>query len=135
MIINYISLISLIVMLLCSAITKSIMDTISFTFASSKLKNLGKWWNPAISWKNKWKNGDPTQGERFFGSSTFFVSLTNAWHFFQHFFLLPLFLIPIAYSQIFPIVNWKFWMVTDFLFIYLFFTLCFQVSYWILNKK
>ena len=37
-------------------------------------------WDPKISWRNKWKNGDPAQGERFPGSSTIFVFLTDAWH-------------------------------------------------------
>lgn len=39
------------------------------------------WWNPNISWKNKYKNNDPTQGPKFFGSTTFLVWLTDAWHF------------------------------------------------------
>ena len=38
------------------------------------------YWNPKESWKNKWKNGDNTQGEKFFGSSTFLVSTTDAYH-------------------------------------------------------
>ncbi len=39
-----------------------------------------KFWNPAISWQNKWKNGDPTQGEAFFGSTTYFVALKDGIH-------------------------------------------------------
>ena len=35
------------------------------------------------SWKLKWKNGDPSQGERFWGSSRWFVALTDAWHLFD----------------------------------------------------
>lgn len=38
------------------------------------------YWNPSISWRNKWKNGDPQQGERFFMSSTAFVGLTDGYH-------------------------------------------------------
>ena len=38
------------------------------------------YWNPDISWKNKWKNGDVEQGEAFMGSSTVFVSFTDAKH-------------------------------------------------------
>lgn len=33
-----------------------------------------------ISASNKWKNGDKKQGEKFFGSSKWFVSLTDTWH-------------------------------------------------------
>lgn len=35
------------------------------------------------TWKNKWKDGDKSKGERFWGSSTFFVCFTDAWHAFQ----------------------------------------------------
>lgn len=38
------------------------------------------WWNPDESWRNKYKNGDPNQGEKFPGSTTFFVWLTDAYH-------------------------------------------------------
>ena len=107
-----ISLIALLLMLSCSAISKAIMDTLHF---GNKFRNLGLWWNPNESWKCKWKNGDKTQGEVFLGSSTVFVSFTDGWHFFQHFFLLPLFLIPIAYSQCFPLIDWSLWMVLDFI--------------------
>jgi hypothetical protein len=66
------------------------MDTLVFSFPSSKFKNLHAW-NPVVSWRNKWKNGDPRQGERFLGSSTVFVFLTDAWHLSQFFFLNSLF--------------------------------------------
>jgi len=39
-----------------------------------------QFWQPDISWKNKWKNGDPAQGEKFPGSSTLFVCTTDGWH-------------------------------------------------------
>lgn len=37
--------------------------------------------NPLTSASNKWKNGDNKQGEKFLGSSTFLVWLTDGWHF------------------------------------------------------
>jgi len=39
-----------------------------------------QFWNPQVSWKNKWKNGDINQGEKFFGSSTFLVATTDSFH-------------------------------------------------------
>lgn len=33
-----------------------------------------------LSWQNKWKNGKKELGEAFWGSSTFFVWLTDGWH-------------------------------------------------------
>jgi hypothetical protein len=37
-------------------------------------------WNPDLSWKNKYKGGDPNLGPRFFGSTTAFVFTTDAYH-------------------------------------------------------
>ena len=39
-----------------------------------------QFWNPEISWQNKWKNGDYTQGPRFPLSHKSFVPLTDAYH-------------------------------------------------------
>lgn len=39
-----------------------------------------RWYDPSISWRNKYKNGDPSQGAKYFGSTTFFVGLTDAYH-------------------------------------------------------
>lgn len=62
-----------------SGFAKAIQDTLTFHFSSSVFKNLPAW-NPILSWRNKWKNGDPLQGERFLGSSTVFVFVTDPWH-------------------------------------------------------
>lgn len=37
-------------------------------------------WNPGISWKNKWRDGDPSKGEAFFGSTSFLVPFTDGLH-------------------------------------------------------
>lgn len=37
-------------------------------------------WDPERSWKNKYKNGDPAQGPKFFGSTTAFAFTTDAYH-------------------------------------------------------
>jgi hypothetical protein len=39
-----------------------------------------QFWDPKISWKNKYKNGDPEKGEKFLGSSTLFVWTTDGYH-------------------------------------------------------
>ncbi len=39
-----------------------------------------QYWNPHESWKNKYLNGDPAQGEKFPGSTTIFVFSTDAFH-------------------------------------------------------
>lgn len=49
-----------------------------------KFRNKG-YWIKKYSSNNKWKNGDKSQGEKFFGSSRWFVALTDAWHLFGTF--------------------------------------------------
>jgi len=39
-----------------------------------------RYWSPGISFMNKYKNRDPAQGEKFWGSSTIFVFTTDAYH-------------------------------------------------------
>lgn len=130
------SMIVLPIMLLFSSLAKAIMDTLRFNYYGSIFRNMGSiWWNPAESWKNKWKNGNSTLGEAFPGSSTIFVSFTDGWHFFQHWFLLPLFFYPIAYSQCFPFIPWTYWYITDFLLFYAFFTFTFEMFYQLFKLK
>ena len=46
-----------------------------------RFSNAGdQFWNPALSWKNKYKNYDFTQGPKFTGSTTVFVCATDAYH-------------------------------------------------------
>ena len=40
------------------------------------------YWDDRVSWRNKYQNGDPAQGERFFGSTSFLVWTTDAKHLF-----------------------------------------------------
>ena len=39
-----------------------------------------QYYDPARSWRNKYQNGDPRQGEKFPLSASMFVGLTDAWH-------------------------------------------------------
>jgi len=39
-----------------------------------------QFWNPAVSWKNKYRNGDPALGRKFMGSTTALVFTTDAYH-------------------------------------------------------
>jgi len=70
-----------------SGLSKAIMDLSE----DKKLKFKNEFfWLKAYSWKNKWKLDDKSNPirvngkyvERFFGSSRWFVSLTDAWHVF-----------------------------------------------------
>ena len=65
-------------------IIKAIADKLLFHFHTSIFSNIPikyhNFWDPSVSWKNKWKNNDKSQGERFIGSSTIFVMFTDMWH-------------------------------------------------------
>ena len=74
-------------------VSKSIADISESSFANSKLGKLNPlFWDKHKSWKNKWKNGNPKDGERFLGSSTFLVWITDAWHLFNMLSYLSLFI-------------------------------------------
>lgn len=117
-----------------SAISKAIMDHCAIGTWDSK------WWNKSKSWittyddkihghpvkmykiySNKWKNGDPDQGEAFFGSSTFLIWLTDGWHFFQMIFLNCLFLGLLLHEEPFNFY--------DFLILLISFKVIFEISY------
>lgn len=113
-----------IIFIFLAGICNSIMDTLSFRYNTSIFANTKhtQWFNPAISWKNKWKNGDHTQGERFPGSSTIFVALTDAWHFSKTIMITFICLAIITYT---PIVNTY----IDFFILYLTFTITFELFF------
>ena len=58
-----------------SGASKGTADYLQFHYSGNN-----QFLNPDLSWRNKWKNGDPAQGEAFPGSSTIFVSFTDGWH-------------------------------------------------------
>jgi hypothetical protein len=72
-------------LILLSGGFEAIMDTLQFHYDKSIFKKFKNqiFWCPLFSWANKWKDGDPKNGEKFIGSSTIFVGLTDAWHFFK----------------------------------------------------
>ena len=59
------------------------MDVLSFRYKTSifnKYTKLSTFFDPQKSWVNKYKYNDPKLGPKFFGSETFLVFLTDAWH-------------------------------------------------------
>jgi hypothetical protein len=114
-------------LLIVGSIAKAIMDVLQFHYSDSifgKLKkaSLIKWFNPLISCNNKWKDGNPANGESFLGSSTVFVSLTDAWHFFQHIMLFCFMASIVLYKSFFGIF-------IDFGIFYILFTCVFELFY------
>lgn len=60
---------------------KGFADTLLHHFSTSIFKDKNPYkWNPYESWRAKYKNGDPLQGEAFPLSTTLLVALTDWWH-------------------------------------------------------
>ncbi len=69
-----------------------IMDLLQFHFERSVFNGLNdSFWNPEISWMNKW-DVDTDFKERFLGSSRWFVFATDGWHLSQFFMIKFIFL-------------------------------------------
>lgn len=56
------------------------MDWLQFRLTPLHEMYKSMFWNPMYSWRNKWKNLDPSQGEAFWQSSRLLVCLTDGWH-------------------------------------------------------
>ena len=130
-------MISLILMAL-AGVCKAVMDTLQFHFDKSIFQG-GKttfFFDPRFSWLNKYKNTDPNQGEKFFGSTTIFVAFTDAWHLFG---MINSFLICAAivlYSPITPIKIKALSILVDFLIIKIAHQSVFHAFYtWIFRAK
>jgi len=73
----------IVILIAIAGISNAVMDTLTYHYnvsIFSKLKNQ-QWFNPNLSWENKYKNGNEDEGPRFWGSTTYFVWVTDCWHF------------------------------------------------------
>ena len=90
-------------------------------------------WIKDLSWQNKWKNGDKKQGEKFFGSSRWFVLFTDAWHLFGVLFR-------VFYAKVYIciglLISINIWYTFGALVVYIIFATTFHIfhSYKILRK-
>lgn len=123
-----------------AGICNAIMDSILFHWDKSIFKGSKlEWWaNPEVSYKNKWKNHSNSEdGEKFPGSSTIFVWVTDLWHFAQSFMITFFVLGVLFYDGIvvikgYPLVS----LLIDFVILKGVFSLTFEL-FWskILKKK
>lgn len=116
------SLFTIILYLFLYGIIKSIKDKISFHYNRSVFTKLPSkyqnYTNPDISWRNKWKNGNPDEGERFFGSSTIFVMFTDFWHLLD--FMQIVLLVLISYANLdYPILGYGIFNIITYLIVIL----------------
>ena len=96
-------MISLILVML-AAICNVVMDVISFHYTKSIFSKLNpKWWNPSISWKNKyvdWDGGIRT--EKTIWGIKYPTALTDAWHLFKSTMIVLIVLSIVLYT---PFIN------------------------------
>lgn len=87
----------------CAGLSNGVMDSLQFHYPATAFSNAQRFnqqfWNPAESWRNKYRNSDVKQGEAFVGSSTVFVFLTDGWHLVKFLMLKFLFLGVVAFRS------------------------------------
>lgn len=72
-----------------AAMANAAMDTVAHHFSKStfKLKNDDQWYDAAISWRNKYINGDPAQGKKKVKRFGIYFwqpeAFSDAWHHFK----------------------------------------------------
>lgn len=91
-----ISLVIGIILVSIAGASKAIMDNLQFHFNRSifkfdPVKYNQKFWDPTLSWVNKYKEGSMTE-PKFLGSTSYFVFMTDAWHLFQMIMFLCMFI-------------------------------------------
>jgi len=117
-----------------AAICNAIMDIIAYKYNSSifsKVVRL-KWYiDPSVSWRNKYKNGDPNQGANFPFSTSILCAITDLWHLTKSIMLVLLYVGITCYV---PIIN----PVLDVILYYIVFGVTFELFWsilFIIKKK
>lgn len=73
-------MLSSVILLALTGAFKGASNFLLFRITPESRLYLHPFWDPDVSWKNKWKNGNHEEGPRFLGSTTIFVALTDGWH-------------------------------------------------------
>lgn len=73
-------------LLILAGACNGVMDALQFHYPTTGFSEDNRFWNPAVSWENKYRDGDPEKGPAFFLSTTMLVFLTDGWHLFKFLF-------------------------------------------------
>lgn len=120
---NFSMKILVIVLIVIAALSKAVKDTLNFHYGNSIFSKLQpeQWWNPSISWVNKYKSAQDLR-PKFWGSTTIFVMITDAWHLFDFIGIICLLGAVCCYQVlVYPVV--------DFLIYYVIYTGIFELCY------
>ena len=73
------------VLLIIAGVCEGFVEALKYRYpvVRARLGVSERWWNPSLSWLNKYRNGNPDHGARFWLSTTALVWLTDAYHFFN----------------------------------------------------
>ena len=126
--------------LVLAGMCNAVMDKIVFHWDDSVFKGskLDWWANPEVSYKNKWKNNSNSSGgEKFPGSSTVFVWVTDLWHFAQSFMISFFVLATLFYGDgIINVFDTSFVnIICDFIILKGVFSLTFELFWSVILKK
>lgn len=68
-----------------AAVCNALMDSLQFHWYKFRWNNVlnPQFWNPAISWKNKYIDGDSKKGLKYKGALGFMSNFLDAWHLFK----------------------------------------------------
>jgi hypothetical protein len=96
----YVSLIFIVLAAICNAV----MDVLQwYESVFYKIKKDATWWNPNISWINKYEKGDPDYGrKKWILGLNYPVQLTDAWHLFKSLMIVFLCLSIVTFQDIYP---------------------------------
>ena len=116
-----------IIFLVIAAVCKAVKDTLEWHYDYSIFSKFNaKYWNPLISWKNKYK--DDLKTPKFWGSTTVFVMFTDAWHLFDFLQIISFMLAIIFYSKMI-------YFAVDFVIFYILFCGVFELFYSLIFKQ
>lgn len=117
-----------------AAVCNAVMDVITYRFDTSifsKVVRL-KWFiDPKVSWRNKYKNEDPSQGANFPFSTSVLCAITDLWHLIKNIMLVLLY---VGITCYIPIIN----PVLDVILYYIVFGVTFEICWsrlFIIKKK
>lgn len=117
---------TLIILSVVFSILSGLFKAICDLSEEGNIKGNPLFWHKNKSWQNKWKNGDKKQGEKFFGSSRWFVLFTDAWHLFGLLFRLSFI---VTYTSIGMLANVSYSYLFGVLVAYVIFAISFHIFY------
>lgn len=117
---------TLIILSVVFSILSGLFKAVCDLSEEGNIKGNPLFWHKNKSWQNKWKNGDKKQGEKFFGSSRWFVLFTDAWHLFGLLFRLSFI---VTYTSIGMLANVSYSYLFGVLVAYVIFAISFHIFY------